>query len=123
MRQKIIDLKKLYDSGISKELFFRLILHCTDEHGQNKEKLRCLANSYTLAEWRTFYSRDFLNLEITKDQLEYFFIYMVNHYNNYFGNDGNLYFIHAVFKINNLRHEENFPFESTLMTAFEVLDL
>lgn len=117
MEERILELKELYDNEISKELFFKLILHVADGR---ENPAQAYANNLTIPEWKNLFSRPFVVIDVSDEQLSLFFNYMIKYSMDFFGRNQDKYFVLKTF-INDLRTEENFEFESILLTAFELI--
>lgn len=117
MEERILAVKELYDAGIDKSIFFKLLLHSTD--GPTNEK-QAYANYLTIDEWKKLYSREFVNINVTDNELLLFFNYMIKYSVGFFGKSKNEYFVYKTFT-KNLRTEDNFQFELILLTTFELI--
>jgi len=121
MEEQILRVKNLYDNGIDKSLFFRVNLNVINAYDGYREPMRAYANYLKIANWQELLSKPNLGIAITNDQLAAFFEYMVKYHYRYFGKDQGHYFVHREFMDNDLRKEENFKFETILLTAFEII--
>ena len=117
MKERILEVKQLFNNKINKELFFKLILHVTDAY---KEPMQAYANYLTIDEWQKLYSKPFVDIVVSEDQLLLFFNYMIKYSGNYFGKNNDKYFVFKTFN-NDLRTEDNFEFELILLTTFELI--
>lgn len=106
MIEQIRDLKKVLGTGIDIDLFDKLILHCTD--GSFLRKMSQYANIMTLEEWRELYKK--AKIEVSIEQLQKFFEYLIKYYNNYFSRlHGEKYIVTRQFEIQ--KSEESFELE------------
>lgn len=117
MEERILELKNLYDNGITRNIFFGLISHCTNGP---VEYMSQYSNNLTLAEWFALFSAPFVNIGVSENQLELFFEYMRKYSSPFFGKNQNHYFVNKSFT-NDEKQESNFEFEVILMTSFEIL--
>ena len=121
MKEQILALKNLYDNGINKELFFKLILHVTNGYDGYNEPMRAYANYLDIENWEKLFSNPHIKISVTSSQLILFFEYMVNYYSKYFGKNQKIYLVFLDFRNNELRTEDNFKLEDILLTTFEII--
>ena len=117
MKAKILELKNLYDSGITQKIFLDLVSHSTNGA---KEYQSQYSNDLQLKDWKDLYSKPYVEIPVDEHQLELFFNYMVKYFGNYFGRGQNTYYVTKSLT-NDKKSEDNFPFEMTLLLAFEIL--
>lgn len=116
MYERILAIRELFDNGINKELFFRLLLHVTDG-GLNQYP--AYANYLTVLEWKKLFARDFVQINVSEEQIILFFNYMLKYFPYYFGKNGNFYIVSKEFT-NELRTEESQQFESIVYTTIQI---
>lgn len=116
MNERILALKELFDNGIDRELFFRLLLHVTDR-GLNKSQ--AYANYLTVSEWKELFARDYVKINVSDEQIMLFFNYLVRYFSYYVGKNGNVYTVSKEFT-NNLRTEESQQFELIVYTTIQI---
>lgn len=116
MNERILAVKELFDNGINKELFFRLLLHVTDG-GLNQSP--AYANYLTIPEWKELFARDFVKINVSEEQIILFLNYMIKYFSYYFGKNVNIYAVSKEFT-NDLRTEESQQFESIVYTTIQI---
>lgn len=121
MEKQILALKKLYDNEINRELFFKLMLHVTNGYDGYNEPMRAYANYLDIENWEKLFSKPFVEINVTREQLILFFEYMIKYYPQYFGKNQEKYLVYLEFKNNELRKEDNFKLEHILLTTFEII--
>ena len=117
MKARILELKKLYDSGITQKIFLDLVLHSTNGPSEYQSQY---SNDLSLTNWRELYSKPYVEIPVDENQLELFFNYMVKYFGGHFGRGQNTYYVAKSFT-NDKKSEDNFPFETTLLLAFEIV--
>lgn len=117
MEERILEVKELCDAGIDKNMFFKLILHVTNGVSN---PMQAYANYLTIKEWQNLYSKPYVDIVVSEEQLVLFFNYMIKYSGNFFGKNQDKYFVFKTF-INDLRMENNFEFESIVFTTLELI--
>lgn len=83
MKERIQNVKALFDLGINRELFLLMVLHCTDYY---EEKPLAYSNYLKIGKWQELYAkkpRPAMDLNV--EQLSAFFNYMSKYYSLYVG--------------------------------------
>ncbi len=117
MKERIQNLKDLTESGINRETFFKMILHCTDHY---EDKPPAWANYLKIDIWQKLYAKKpHPDLNLSEEQLLLFFNYMSKYHHQYIGRNTDIYYVHRNFE-NDLRTEENFSTESVIFQTLEL---
>lgn len=78
MTERIQELIDLYNLGIKKDVFFKMILHCND--GSNSSN-KAYANNLKVEEWKELFTDEGgAKLSLDENQLNKFFEYMIKYY-------------------------------------------
>ena len=118
MKEKIQSIKVMFDNGVNRETFLKMILHCTDYY---EEKPLAWANYLKLDKWQELFAKKpNPGLELSQGQLSLFFDYMSKYHGNYIGRNNDIYYVYKNFS-NELRTENNFEFESAIFLTIEIL--
>ncbi|MCG2611824.1 hypothetical protein LZZ90_09940 [Flavobacterium sp. SM15] len=117
MKERIQNVKVLFDLGIDRELFLAMVLHCTDHY---EEKPPAYSNYLKIEKWKDLYAKKpHPALELNFEQLNCFFNYMSKYHSLYVGKNHDIFYVNKNFT-NDLRHEINFEFESIVYYTLEL---
>jgi hypothetical protein len=116
MEEQIINLTKLYSNGINLELFNKLILHSTDGNSQRESAYQ---NDLDVESWKKLYSKDYVEIPISSEQLVLFFEYMCKYHNTYCRKNRDNY---AILKTlyNDRKANRLFNFEEIVFTVIQL---
>ncbi|MEZ0130079.1 hypothetical protein AB9T88_10105 [Flavobacterium sp. LBUM151] len=118
MKNQIQELQKLFLSDISRETFFKLILHITNSgYGETNKSY---ANYLKIENWIELYKNKFIKIDVNKEQLILFLNYMIKYADFYVGKNGDYYYVTKQFTTEK-RSEEFFQFESIVYQVFETI--
>ena len=116
MEERILKLKEIYNQGIDRKMFFKLILHSTDG---NSEPTSVYANNKSAAEWMVLYNEASVALGVSVTQMELFFNYMSAYHHHFFGREQGKYSVNKYFNKKE-KARDNFEFEEITLTVLEL---
>lgn len=118
MKERIKYLKNLFDNGIIGNVFFKMILHITDDC---EIKSRAYSNYLGIEDWKKLYAKKpNPNLILNDEQISSFFNYLSRYHGDYFGKNQNYYYVNKNFFYEQT-NPEDFIFESIVFTTLEIL--
>ena len=116
MEEQILSLKKLYGNGINLELFNKLVLHSTDGTSQQPSAYQ---NDLDIESWKELFSKEYVEIPVSSEQLILFFEYMSKYHNKYCRKNKDNYSILKTLS-NDRKSIEFFNFEKIVFTVMQL---